>query len=145
MQSINVGRLCYCVPVNNVGMMPSVVPRRFLEDEALDQVSRDQEVDKYIDMSDDEKLLQVLFKWCSGWYPNSFSRYLYLFILTYTCNIWKQLKVRRSFTLKASSKPITSPKCSLLLITLHSIFFSKIRWLQCLLSSLTDNREGDKL
>lgn len=84
MQSINVGRLCYCVPVNNVGMMPSVVPRRFLEDEALDQVSRDQEVDKYIDMSDDEK---VLFKWCSGWYPNSFSRYLYLFILTYTCNI----------------------------------------------------------
>ncbi|XP_077378144.1 17-beta-hydroxysteroid dehydrogenase type 3 isoform X1 [Festucalex cinctus] len=37
MQSIKAGCVCYCVPVNNVGMVPSAVPRRFLEDEDLDQ------------------------------------------------------------------------------------------------------------
>ncbi|XP_077417321.1 17-beta-hydroxysteroid dehydrogenase type 3 isoform X1 [Vanacampus margaritifer] len=37
MQSTKAGCFCYCVPVNNVGMVPSVLPQRFLEDEDLDQ------------------------------------------------------------------------------------------------------------
>ncbi|XP_061623794.1 17-beta-hydroxysteroid dehydrogenase type 3 isoform X1 [Phyllopteryx taeniolatus] len=38
MQVIKTGCSFYCVPVNNVGMLPSVIPRRFLEEEDLDQI-----------------------------------------------------------------------------------------------------------